>query len=113
MQVGFRSSVALVLITAASLAIHADSTPQSQAADVRFQLGTLLYSEGRYIESLEAFQNALKSQDTLLLRGARAGVVQAALRVAEFDTARHEGEALVKAAPRDADAVALYADALW
>ena len=113
MQVGFRSSVVLVLVTAASLVIHADGTPPSQAADVQFQLGTLLYSEGRYIESLEAFQNALKSQDTLLLRGARAGVVQAALRVAEFDTARHEGEALVKAAPRDADAVALYADALW
>ena len=99
MQVGFRSSVVLVLVAAASLVIHADGTPPSQAADVQFQLGTLFYSEGRYIESLEAFQNALKSTDTLLLRSARAGVVQAALRVAEFDTARHEAEALVKVAP--------------
>src|SRR4249920_1222552 len=93
MQVRFRSSVVLVLVAAASLAIHADGTP-SQAADVQYQLGTLLYSEGRYVESLEAFQNALKSQDALLLRGARAGVVQAALRVAEFDTARNEADAL-------------------
>src|SRR4249920_719675 len=112
MQVRFRSSVVLVLVAAASLAIHADGTP-SQAADVQYQLGSLLYSEGRYVESLEAFQNALKSQDALLLRGARAGVVQAALRVAEFDTARNEGEALAKAAPRDADAISLYGDALW
>jgi tetratricopeptide (TPR) repeat protein len=55
----------------------------------------------------------LKAPDALLLRGARAGVVQAALRVAEFDTARNEGEALAKAAPRDADAISLYGDALW
>jgi tetratricopeptide (TPR) repeat protein len=95
MQVRFRSSVVLVLVAAASLAIHADG-PLSQAADVQYQLGTLLYSEGRYVEALEAFQNALKSPDALLLRGARAGVVQAALRVAEFDTARNEGEALAK-----------------
>ncbi len=90
MQVRFRSSVVLVLVAAASLAIHADG-PSSQAADVQYQLGTLLYSEGRYVEALEAFQNALKSPDALLLRGARAGVVQAALRVAEFDTARTRG----------------------
>ena len=113
MQVGFRSSVVLVLVAAASLVISADGPAPSQAADVQLQLGTLLYSEGRYLEALEAFQNALKSEDTLLLRGARTGVVQAALRVAEFDTARYQGEALVKAAPRDADAVALYGDALW
>ena len=44
MQVGFRSSVVLVLLAAASLAIHADGAPPSQAADVQFQLGTLLFS---------------------------------------------------------------------
>jgi predicted aspartyl protease/Flp pilus assembly protein TadD len=112
MQAGFRSSVVLVLLTTASLVLRAD-TPVSQAADVQLQLGTLLFSEGRYVESLEAFQNALKSQDALLLRGARAGVVQAALRVADFDTARTQGEALARSAPRDADAMALYGDALW
>ena len=39
MQVRFRSSVVLVLVAAASLAIHADG-PSSQAADVQYQLGT-------------------------------------------------------------------------
>jgi predicted aspartyl protease/Flp pilus assembly protein TadD len=112
MRVGFRSSLVLVAVAAASLVIHADVTP-SRAADVQYQLGSLLYSEGRYVEALEAYQNALKSADGLLQRSARAGVVQAALRVAEFDTARAEGETLAKSAPRDADAIALYADSLW
>ena len=113
MRSGFRTSAVLCLIAAASLVIHADGPQPSQAAEVQLQLGAMLNAEGRYGDALEAFQNALKSQDTLLLRGARAGVVQAALRVAEFDTARNQGEALAKSSPRDADALALYADSLW
>jgi Flp pilus assembly protein TadD/predicted aspartyl protease len=111
MQSGFRASVVTVLVAAASLVIHAD-TP-TQAPEIQLQLGSLLYSEGRYVESLDAYQNALKTSDTLLLRAARSGVIVAALRVAEFDLARHEAESLVKMAPRDADAVSLYADSLW
>jgi len=106
MQAGFRRiSVVTAFVAAASLAIHADGTPPSQAAEIQLQLGGLLYSEGRYIESLEAFQNALKTSDTLALRGARAGVIQSALRVAEFDLARNEAESLVRMAPHDADAM--------
>src|SRR5262245_26478474 len=100
MQAGLRRiSVVSAFIAAASLAIHADGTPPSQAAEIQLQLGSLLYSEGRYNESLEAYQNALKTPDTLALRHARAGVIQSALRVAEFDLARHEAEALAKIAP--------------
>jgi Flp pilus assembly protein TadD/predicted aspartyl protease len=114
MQFGFRrTSVVTALIAAASLAIHADGTPQSQAADIQLQLGSLLYSEGRYNEALEAYQNALKTSDSDTLRHAHAGVITSALRVAEFDLARNEAEALVKLAPRDADGVSLYGDALW
>jgi predicted aspartyl protease len=40
-------------------------------------------------------------------------VINSALRVAEFDLALQEAQALVRIAPRDASAVALYADALW
>jgi Flp pilus assembly protein TadD len=113
MRSGFRSSAVFVLIVTASLVIHADGTPPSQAADVQLQLGAMLNAEGRYIESLEAFQNALKTTDTATLRAARAGVITNALRVAEFDLARHEAEALVKISPRDANALSLYGDALW
>ena len=116
MRSGFRlpvASVVLVFCAAAALVIRADATPPSQAADVQLQLGSMLYAEGRYNEALEAYENAAKTTDTALLRTARAGLITSALRVAEFDMARHEAEALVKIAPRDAGAVALYADALW
>src|SRR5438552_2791889 len=73
----------------------------------------MLNAEGRYIDSLEAYQNALKTTDTSILRAARAGVITNALRVAEFDLARREAEALVKMSPRDPSALSLYADALW
>src|SRR5215831_6085309 len=115
MRSGFRPSAVFVvaLCGLAGLVIHADATPPSQAAEVQLQLGSMLSAEGRYIEALEAFQNALKTTDTSLQRNARAGVITSALRVAEFDMARREAEALVKIAPRDASAVSLYADALW
>src|SRR5438552_1639982 len=73
----------------------------------------MLNAEGRYIDSLEAYQNALKTTDTSILRAARAGVITNALRVAEFDLARREAETLVKMSPRDPSALSLYADALW
>src|SRR5262245_40949412 len=116
MRSGFRPSAvfaAALSAAAAGLVIHADATPPSQAADVQLQLGTMLSAEGRYIEALEAFQNALKTTDTSLQRNARAGVITSALRVAEFDMARREAESLVKIAPRDAGALSLYGDALW
>jgi tetratricopeptide (TPR) repeat protein len=112
MRSGLRSSAVLAVVAAASFVIHAD-TPPSQAPDVQLQLGTMLYAEGRYIDALDAYQNALKSTDTALLRSARAGLITSALRVAEFDLARREAENLVRIAPRDAAAVSLYADALW
>ncbi len=113
MRPGYRTSVVLVLVAAASFVIHADDTSPSQSADVQLQLGTMLNAEGRYGDALEAFQNALKTADTSLQRAARSGVIVNALRVAEFDLARHEAETLVKVAPRDASALALYGDALW
>jgi len=116
MRSGFRLSgvlVAVVLAAAARFVIHADATPPSQAAEIQLQLGTMLSSEGRYVEALDAYQHALKTTDTAVLRTARSGVITSALRVAEFDLALHEAEALVKMAPRDVSAIALHADALW
>ena len=50
---------------------------------------------------------------TALALRARKGKVRTALRVAEFALARTEAERLRSDAPRDADAQALYGDALW
>src|SRR5207244_7070364 len=101
------------LLTVASFVLHAADTPPSQAAEVQLQIGAMLNAEGRYSESLEAYQNALKATDSSVLRAARSGVITNALRVAEFDLARHEAEMLVKMAPRDPNALSLYGDALW
>jgi Flp pilus assembly protein TadD/predicted aspartyl protease len=116
MRSGFRLSAVsfvIVLSAAAAFVIHADATPPSQAPEIQLQLGTMLYAEGRYVDALDAYQNAAKATETSILRAARAGVITCALRVAEFDLARREAETLVKIAPRDASAVSLYADALW
>jgi len=99
-------------LVAASFVIRAD-TPTSQAAEIQLQLGRLLFAEGRYTESLEAFQKALAVKEPASLRQARVGVVQSALRTAEFVIARAEAEKLLQTAPRDAEVLSLSADSLW
>ena len=47
------------------------------------------------------------------MKAARSGLIQSALRVAEFSLARSEAEKLVAASPTSPEALALYADALW
>jgi Flp pilus assembly protein TadD/predicted aspartyl protease len=119
MQIGTRR-VALplvtaltVLIAAASLVIRADATPQSQIAEVQYQIAQEFFAEGRYTEALDAYQKALAAADPSDVRFARRGVITTALRLAMFDLARKEADQLVKIAPRDADALALHGDSLW
>ena len=83
-------------VVAATLVIEA-VTPQShsQAGAVQLQLGDEFYAEGRYRDALDAYQKALTSVGSDDVRSARAGVVQSALRIAEFDLARREAEALL------------------
>src|SRR5229473_2989431 len=106
MQKGLRALTISVLFAGASLAIHADATPQSQAGEIQLQLGNEFFAEGRY-------QRALTASVPADPREARAGIVQAALRVADFDLARVQADALVKSAPLDPGTLALGADALW
>jgi len=82
-------------------------------AELQYQLGSLLYDETRYPEALQAFEQATKSADKGMAIRARKGVVRSSLKVAEFKHARAEAEQLRADAPADADALALYADALW
>ena len=113
MHSGLRVLAGSAIIAAATFVIHADTPLPSQLADIQLQLGRLLFDQGQYPESLDAYRNAVNTENSATARQARAGVVLAALRVADFDLARREAETLVKVAPRDPDALALYADSLW
>ncbi len=113
MRNGIRVAVMAGMVAAASFAIRAADGPQSQSGDVQLLLGNEFFAEGRYQDALDAYQRALKAPIPGDSRMARAGIVQSALRIAEFGIARTEAEALVKSAPRDPGALALSADALW
>jgi tetratricopeptide (TPR) repeat protein len=110
---GLRAASVAAVLAGASFTLYAQATPQSQSAEIQRQLGEEFLSEGRYQDALEAFQRALTIADQDEIRAVRSGLVQSALRVAEFDLARTEAEKLVAASPRSPDAIALYADALW
>src|SRR5256885_3419001 len=108
-----RVAAASALVAAASFVIRADATPPSMASEVQLQLGDLLFSEGKYLDSLDAYRNALKTATPDSARRPRVGVIASALRVAEFDLARVEAEKLYKADPKGPDSMSLYGDALW
>src|SRR5438067_9755850 len=111
MQSGIRFAAAAVLIAAASFVIRADV--QTQSFEIQLQLGDLLYSEGRYSDSLEAYKNALRTSPQDRAKRPRVGLIASALRVAEFDLARKEAEKLNQSDPKSPDSMALYGDALW
>ena len=113
MQRGIRAAVMAAMVVAASFSIRADVSQPSQAAEIQLQIGHALLREGRYRDALEAYQHALDGSDPSAARPARAGIVQSALRIAEFGLARLQADALVEAAPRDPDALVLHGDALW
>src|SRR5437667_363659 len=109
----FRVVVAAAVVAAASFVIRADATPPSQASEIQLQLGDLLSDEGRFLDALDAYKNALKSAPADASRRPRVGVIMAALRVAEFELARHEAEILHRAEPSNPQSMTLYGDSLW
>jgi tetratricopeptide (TPR) repeat protein len=114
MQSALRLAVASALVAAtASFVIRADVTPSSQASEIQLQLGDLLFSEGKYLDSLDAYRNSLKTAPADSVRRPRMGVIASALRVAEFDLARVEGEKLYRADPKGPESMTLYGDSLW
>jgi tetratricopeptide (TPR) repeat protein len=111
---GFRLVAATAaLVTAVSFVTRADGTSQSQSAEIQLQLGGIYFSEGKYQEALDAYQNAVAAASSDQMRQARSGVIRAALRVAEFEVAREEGEKLIQGSPHTPESLALYGDALW
>ena len=108
-----RLAAILILVAAAALVIHAEGQLPSQSADIQLRLGRMMFDQGQYPEALEAYRSAMSADDSGTARQARAGVIGSALRVAQFDLARREANVLVKLAPRDPEALSLYADSLW
>jgi hypothetical protein len=102
--------LATALVLGTTLAIRADV---SVDAELQYQLGTLLFEETRYREALDAFDRAARTDDGALAVRARKGKIRSALRIAEFALARTEAEALRGQAAHDAEALAMYGDALW
>jgi Flp pilus assembly protein TadD/predicted aspartyl protease len=113
MQSAFRVAAASVIVVAASFVIRADVTAPSQAGEIQLQLGDLLFSEGKFVDSLAAYRNALKAAPPDAVRRPRIGVIASALRVAEFVLAREEAEKLYLSDLKAPDAMTLYGDALW
>jgi Flp pilus assembly protein TadD len=72
-----------------------------------------LFSRGEYLDALRAYQRASRAEDRGLAAEAKKGTVRSALRIAEFDLARREADALLSGAGDDPDALALHGDALW
>jgi predicted aspartyl protease/Flp pilus assembly protein TadD len=83
------------------------------AAEVQVQMARLLFSDGRYIEAFDAFEQAKPSADPRIRREALAGCVMAALRLGDFSHAYADAQTLMKTGVKDADAISLYGDALW
>ena len=107
MSTPLRAVAVAAMLVAGSLVIRADTAPPSLAAEIQLQLGDLLYSEGRFLDSLEAYRNALKGVPPDSVRRPRIGVIASALRVAEFDLARDEAERLFASEPTNPEAMSL------
>jgi Flp pilus assembly protein TadD len=103
-------SVATAVVVGSVMALQAADVVD---ADVQYQLASLLFDETRYREALDAYDQAIKTTDADLALRARKGKVRTALRIAEFGVARTEAVTLRGQAPKDADALALYGDAMW
>jgi len=112
MHRGIRAAAVSAIVVAAGFTIHADK-PTSYSTDIQLQLARLFFDDGRYGESLDAYQKALAAEDAPQVRVARVGVIQSALRVAEFATARREAEQLLQSSPHDPEILSLYGDSLW
>src|SRR3954454_17296483 len=97
MRSALRVAAASALVAAASFVIRADATPVSQASEIQLQLGDLLFSEGKYLDSLDGYRHELKTAPADSPRRPRWGVIASPLRVAEFDLAPAEAEKLFQA----------------
>jgi tetratricopeptide (TPR) repeat protein len=113
MRSGLRPPI-LALSAALLVPLVLAARPQvTGPAETQLQLADLLFADGRYDEAAEAYRRVLSSGPQALRPPARSGLVKSLLRVGGFYEARQTAQDLRDAAPQDAGAQALYADALW
>jgi Flp pilus assembly protein TadD/predicted aspartyl protease len=106
--------VASALGCGAVLALHAADGIPTHDAELQFQIATLFFDDTKYFEAIDAYRRAEKATtDPALALKARKGRVRAALRVAEFTSAREDAEAMRRDAPRDPEVLTLHGDSLW
>ena len=101
------------LVVALPLLYPSASAISSDAAEIQLQMGNILFSDGRYIEAFDTFEQIKTSEDPHVRRRALTGSVRSSLRLADFVHAHRDAEALMKMGPQDAEAIALHGDSLW
>ncbi len=101
------------VLAAGALAAAGVSSAVASAADVRLQLADLLLGDGRYAEAAEAYRLAKASPEPSVRARALGGLVKSLLRLGDFQPALREATELRALSPQEAEALALYGDALW
>jgi Flp pilus assembly protein TadD len=102
------TAVVIACVSAVALLSAQSTTDLTE----QFNRATALYEEGEYSDALKGFAQASESPDASIARGARKGMVLAALRVGEFTVARRTAS-ILSAGDADAEALTLSGDALW
>ena len=106
--VPFAAAVATVIALS-----PAASAISQEAAEVQLQLARLLFTDGRYVEAFNAYEQVKAHDDVRIKREALLGGVRSALRLGDFSHAYADAQLLVRNAPKNAEAIATFGDALW
>jgi tetratricopeptide (TPR) repeat protein len=107
---------AAVLVATAALgaaALGAQSPMTVEEAAGESQRGDQFFADARYPEAYESYHRALEAGSPEVISHARKGKIRSAIRLARFQIARMEAEALKAAAENDPEAETMFADALW
>jgi tetratricopeptide (TPR) repeat protein len=109
----FRSALLIVTAVLGASALGAQAPMTVEEAAAESQRGDAFFADARYPDAYEAYHRALDAGTPEVVAHARKGKIRSAIRLARFQIARAEAEALKAAVENDAEADTMYADALW
>jgi tetratricopeptide (TPR) repeat protein len=107
------SVLAASVIGVAALGAQGPGPLSIEQATEQAARGDELFAEAHFPEAYEAYHRALEAPAPDVVARSRKGKIRTAIRLARFQIARAEAEALKSAVPDDVDALTLYGDALW